>query len=62
MGCGCGGKGKPKASKPAAEPKTTGAWKLTAPGGSVSFYDTRVSAQSQNLRHHGGNGIVERNR
>ena len=59
MACGpCGQKRKPAAAK-VTEPLTDGAWKLTV-NGKVTYHATRVGATAENLRRHGGNGIVER--
>lgn len=57
MACGSCGKKSSKPNLPAAA-KTTGAWKLTLPGGEVRLHSTRVGAQSENLRYYGGKGTV----
>lgn len=56
MGCGCG-KGKTP-NLPVAK-KTSGAWKLNVDGQTL-YFDTRVGAQSSNVRNYGGRGTVER--
>lgn len=59
MACGSCGKKSSKPNLPNVE-KTSGTWKLTLPDKKVLFFDTRVAAQSANLRHYRGLGTVER--
>lgn len=57
MACGSCGKKNSKPNLPAA--KTSGSWKLLVDGNTL-WYDSRIQAQSANLRHYGGKGTVER--